>query len=59
MQPRNTEINISVKPQTPTTPGTMERATGIAKGRHARKGTTTGFIRQSSTAWRTTFPTAL
>ena len=56
MELRNTEINISVKPQTPTTSGTLERASVIAKGRQVREGTTTGFIRQRNTAWRTTYP---
>ena len=56
MELRNTEINISVKPQTPTTLGTLERASVIAKGRQVREGTTTGFIRPRNTAWRTTYP---
>ena len=56
MELRNTEFNISVKPQTPTTSGTLERATVSAKGRQVREGTTTGFIRQRNTAWRTTYP---
>ena len=55
MELRNTEINISVKPQTPTTSGTLERATVSAKGRQVREGTTTGFIRPRNTAWRTTY----